>query len=139
MRLVDDLLDVSRITADKIQLRREPLDLARVVATAVESIAPLAASADQTLDVQLPSTPVWINGDGTRLVQVLVNILNNASKFTPPGGRISLTAERELAGRCCACAIQAWALAPMSCHGSSTCFTRRNRRSIGPPADWASG
>jgi signal transduction histidine kinase/CheY-like chemotaxis protein len=95
VRLVDDLLDVSRITADKIHLRREPLDLARVVATAVESIAPLAAAADQTLDVRLPPTPVWVDGDGTRLVQVVVNILNNASKFTPPGGRISLTAESE--------------------------------------------
>ena len=97
VRLVDDLLDVSRITADKIRLRREPLDLARVVTTAVESIDPLVTTSEQTLDVQLPSTPVWIDGDGTRLVQVLVNILNNASKFTSPGGRISLTAERELA------------------------------------------
>jgi signal transduction histidine kinase/CheY-like chemotaxis protein len=96
VRLVDDLLDVSRITADKIQLRREPIDLAPIVATAAESIAPLVVEADQTLDVRLPSTPVWIDGDATRLVQVLVNILNNASKFTPPGGRISLTAEREL-------------------------------------------
>ena len=91
VRLVDDLLDVSRITADKIRLRREPLDLARVVTTAVESIDPLVTTSEQTLDVQL--TPVWIDGDGTRLVQVLVNILNNASKFTSPA-RISATAER---------------------------------------------
>jgi signal transduction histidine kinase/ActR/RegA family two-component response regulator len=95
VRIVDDLLDVSRITADKIRLRREPIDLARVVATALESIAPLAEAADLTLDVQLPPTPVWINGDTTRLVQVLVNVLNNAAKFTPPGGRVSFTAEQQ--------------------------------------------
>ena len=58
VRLVDDLLDVSRITANKIQLRREPLDLARLMATAVESITPLATAAGHTLDVQLPSTPI---------------------------------------------------------------------------------
>jgi signal transduction histidine kinase/ActR/RegA family two-component response regulator len=93
VRLVDDLLDVSRITANKIQLRREPLDLARLMATAVESIAPLAAAADHALDVQLPSAPVHVHGDGARLVQVFANVLNNAAKFTPRGGRISFTAE----------------------------------------------
>jgi signal transduction histidine kinase/ActR/RegA family two-component response regulator len=95
VRLVDDLLDVSRITADKIQLRREPLELARVMATAVESITPLAAAADHTLHVQLPSTPVYINVDGTRLVQVLTNVLNNAVKFTPRGGHIWFTADQQ--------------------------------------------
>jgi signal transduction histidine kinase/ActR/RegA family two-component response regulator len=93
VRLVDDLLDVSRITANKIQLRREPLDLGRLMATAVESIMPLATTAGQTLDVQLPSTPILVNGDGARLVQILVNVLHNAVKFTPRGGQISFTAE----------------------------------------------
>jgi signal transduction histidine kinase/ActR/RegA family two-component response regulator len=93
VRLVDDLLDVSRITASKIQLRRESLDLAPLMATAVESITAVATAAGHTVDVQLPSTPVRINGDGARLVQVFANVLNNAVKFTPPGGHIWFTAE----------------------------------------------
>ena len=95
VRLVDDLLDVSRITANKIQLRREPQELARLMATAVESIMPLATAAEQTLDVGLPSTPVQVNGDGARLVQVFANILNNAVKFTPRGGHIWFTGEQQ--------------------------------------------
>ena len=73
MRLVDDLLDVSRITANKIQLRREAHELAHLMATAVESIMPLATAAEQTLDVDLPSTPIHVYGDGTRLVQIFAN------------------------------------------------------------------
>jgi signal transduction histidine kinase/ActR/RegA family two-component response regulator len=93
VRLVDDLLDVSRITANKIQLRRESLDLAPLMTTAVESITALAAAAGDTVDVQLPSTSVRVYGDGARLVQVFANVLNNAVKFTPPGGHIWFTAE----------------------------------------------
>ena len=95
VRLVDDLLDVSRITANKIHLRREPHDLARVMATAVESIAPLAAAAGQQLDVRLPATPMRVEGDGARLVQILANVLHNAAKFTPRGGQIWFTVDAE--------------------------------------------
>ena len=93
VRLVDDLLDVSRITANKIQLRLESLDLAPLMATAVESITAHAAAAGHTVHVQPPSAPVRVNGDGARLVQVFANILNNAVKFTPPGGHIWFTAD----------------------------------------------
>ena len=92
VRLVDDLLDVSRITANKIQLRCEPLDLGRLITTAVESIAPLATAAGHTLDVQLPPRSISVNGDPARLVQVFANVLNNAVKFTPRGGHIWVTA-----------------------------------------------
>ena len=95
VRLVDDLLDVSRITANKIQLRREPHELARLMETAVESIMPLATAAEQTLDVGVPSTPIHVYGDGTRLVQIFANILNNAVKFTPRGGQIWFTADQQ--------------------------------------------
>jgi two-component system, sensor histidine kinase len=78
VRLVDDLLDVSRITANKIQLRREPYELARLMETAVESIMPLATAAEQILDVGLPPTPMYVYGDDTRLVQIFANVLNNA-------------------------------------------------------------
>jgi signal transduction histidine kinase/ActR/RegA family two-component response regulator len=93
VRLVDDLLDVSRITANKMVLRSEPHELGRLMATAVESILPLANAAEHTLTVDLPSTIVWVNGDGARLVQVFANILNNSVKFTPRGGRIGFTAD----------------------------------------------
>ena len=95
VRLVDDLLDVSRITANKIHLRREPHDLARLMATAVESIMPLATAADQQLDVQLPTTPIRVEGDGARLVQIFTNVLHNAVKFTPRGGQIWFTADQQ--------------------------------------------
>ena len=95
VRLVDDLLDVSRITANKIHLRREPHDLARLMATAVESITPLAAASDQTLEVHPPASPIRIDGDGARLVQIFANILHNAVKFTPRGGHIWFTAGEE--------------------------------------------
>ena len=93
VRLVDDLLDVSRITASKIHLRREPHDLGRLMTTAAESIMPLAAAADQQLDVRIPSTPIWVDGDGARLVQIFANVLSNAVKFTPRGGQIWFSAE----------------------------------------------
>jgi signal transduction histidine kinase/ActR/RegA family two-component response regulator len=95
VRLVDDLLDVSRITADKIQLRREPLDLARLMATAVESITPLANASGHTLDLRLPAQPISIDGDGARLAQVFANVLNNAVKFTPRDGRIWFSADQQ--------------------------------------------
>jgi signal transduction histidine kinase/ActR/RegA family two-component response regulator len=95
VRLVDDLLDVSRITANKIQLHREPLDLAPLMTTAVESITALAAAAGHTVHVRLPSDRVRVNGDGARLVQVFANVLNNAVKFTPPGGQIWFTADEQ--------------------------------------------
>ena len=95
VRLVDDLLDVSRITANKIQLRREPHELGRLMATAVESIMPLAASSDHRLHVRPPLTPIRIDGDGARLVQIFANVLNNAVKFTPRGGQIWFTADQQ--------------------------------------------
>ncbi len=95
VRLVDDLLDVSRITANKIQLRREPLDISRLMAIAAEAISPLATAAGQTLHVQPSSGPTLVDGDGARLVQVFTNVLQNAVKFTPRGGHIWFTADKE--------------------------------------------
>jgi signal transduction histidine kinase/ActR/RegA family two-component response regulator len=95
VRLVDDLLDVSRITTNKMALRREPHEVARLMATAVESIMPLAKAADHALTVEPPAKPTWVDGDGTRLVQVFANALNNAVKFTPRGGHIMFTAEQQ--------------------------------------------
>ena len=94
VRIVDDLLDVSRITHGKVELRRELLILADVVHSAVELSHPALEAARHTLTVSLPDESIVINGDSVRLAQVIVNLLNNAIKFTPPGGHIWLIAER---------------------------------------------
>ncbi len=94
-RLVDDLLDVSRITANKIALQREPVEIAQVVSGAVEASQPLIQEKRQILEVHIPEEPVRVTGDLTRLSQVVLNLLNNAAKYTPEGGRIRLTVERQ--------------------------------------------
>jgi PAS domain S-box-containing protein len=94
-RLVDDLLDISRITRNKLVLRRSPIELADVIAGAVESTRPLLEQCGHELTVSLPPEPVCVDGDGVRLTQVFQNLLNNAAKYTERGGRVSLTAERQ--------------------------------------------
>ena len=93
-RLVDDLLDVSRITRGKITLLLTPLELMSVVAQAVETSRPLIDSRGHQLTMHVPSDPVWVRGDAVRLGQVLSNLLNNAARYTPEGGRIGLSVER---------------------------------------------
>jgi signal transduction histidine kinase/ActR/RegA family two-component response regulator len=93
-RLVDDLLEVSRITRGKIQLRKERVALAVLVETALETSRPLLEAAGHHLTVSLPAQPVMLEADPVRLVQVLANLLNNAGKYTDPGERIALAAER---------------------------------------------
>ena len=94
VRLVDDLLDVSRITRGKIELRKERVELAAVVASAVETSRPLIEAAGHELTVTLPPEPINLDADLTRLAQVFSNLLNNAAKYTEQGGHIWLTAER---------------------------------------------
>jgi signal transduction histidine kinase len=91
-RLVEELLDVSRISQGKISLKREPVDLGRIVAHSVETARPLIDSRSQTLSVSVPTAPVWLSADFARLSQVVANLLNNASKYTGEGGRIELAA-----------------------------------------------
>ena len=94
-RLVDDLLDVSRIGQGKIHLQRELVDLADVVARAVESSRPLIDARKQHLEVSLPEQAVEVEGDLLRLVQVVSNLLNNGAKYTGEGGRIELSVEAD--------------------------------------------
>ncbi len=89
-RLLDDLLDVARITQGRIELRREPLDLRAVIDLAFQSEAAAFAARGQHVALSLPAAPVTVNGDPVRLRQVVGNILNNAGKYTPPGGAIVL-------------------------------------------------
>jgi PAS domain S-box-containing protein len=94
-RLVDDLLDMSRITSGKITLRREVVDLNEIMARAVEAARPLVDAKHHELAVSPSAETLTVNGDITRLSQVLVNLLNNAAKYTPEGGRISIGIARE--------------------------------------------
>ncbi|MBB3003114.1 MULTISPECIES: PAS domain-containing hybrid sensor histidine kinase/response regulator [Paraburkholderia] len=87
-RLVDDLLDVGRITSGKIELREAPLDLCEVMRHAVDAARPFTAARRQRVDVHMPDAPIAMTGDHTRLVQVLQNLLHNASKFSPDESRI---------------------------------------------------
>jgi len=94
-RLVDDLLDLSRITRDKLELRKEQFELASVLNHAIEAFHPIVDDAGQELYVLMPAEPVYVNADPVRITQVVGNLLANASKYTPAGGRIELTAARE--------------------------------------------
>ena len=90
-RLVDDLLEVSRVNQGKLDLRKQVIDLAAPVRVAIEAIEPLIRKARQSLNISLPDQPISIDADPVRITQVVQNILNNASKYTPEGGQIWLT------------------------------------------------
>ncbi|MGZ5198916.1 MAG: hybrid sensor histidine kinase/response regulator [Telluria sp.] len=94
VHLVDDLLDVARITRGQVELKRDWVDLGQLVTGAVEISRPLVDAARHQLDVRLPPEPVRLFADPTRITQVISNLLNNAARYTPRGGRIVLTAAR---------------------------------------------
>ncbi|QBE62703.1 hybrid sensor histidine kinase/response regulator [Pseudoduganella lutea] len=94
VRLVDDLLDVSRITTGKLGIREETIVLQDVINHSLETAGPLVAQRRHALSVNVPDEPVVLQGDATRLAQVLSNLLNNAAKYTPNGGRLALNAVR---------------------------------------------
>jgi signal transduction histidine kinase len=95
VRLIDDLVDVSRITRGLISLRREPTEISAVVAQAIEASRPVIDAKHHMLTVSVPDESLRVNGDPARLSQILANILNNAAKFTDPGGRIDLSVKRK--------------------------------------------
>lgn len=94
VRLIDDLLDVSRITRNKMELRRSRITLADVIGSAVEASAPAIEEMGHELTVAVPEEPIFLNADLTRLAQVFSNLLSNSAKYTPAGGRIWLSAEQ---------------------------------------------
>jgi PAS domain S-box-containing protein len=94
-RLVEDLMDVSRITRGRIELRRVPIELAIPLERAIQAIRPSIARRGHSLTVDLPPAPIHLKADPTRLEQIFGNLLNNAVKYTPPGGRIDVSAREE--------------------------------------------
>jgi CheY-like chemotaxis protein/anti-sigma regulatory factor (Ser/Thr protein kinase) len=96
VRLVDDLLDVTRITTGKIALQREPLRLQAVVTAAVEAVSPVIQAARHALEVVMPDEPLWVEVDADRVSQVISNLLTNAAKYTPRGGKITLSVSQDL-------------------------------------------
>jgi len=94
VRLVDDLLEVSRITRGLIEVQHEPVDLADIVAAAVETSRPVIEASQHRLVVDIPEEPLTVLGDSVRLTQVFANLLNNAAKYTDPGGSIQVAVRR---------------------------------------------
>ncbi len=95
VRLVDDLLELSRISRGTIELKKERVELATVINNAIETSKPIIEAADHQLTVSLPAEPILVEGDVVRLSQVFANLLNNAAKYTNRGGNISVSARRE--------------------------------------------
>ena len=94
-RLLDDLLDVSRITTGKIELRKQPVELATALANALDVSRSLLDERKHSLSVSLPNEPVFIEADPVRLEQVITNLVNNAARYTPPSGHIDVTVTRQ--------------------------------------------
>ncbi|WP_213947188.1 response regulator [Luteibacter sp. dw_328] len=95
VRLVDDLLDVSRVSQGKIVLKREKVEIAEIVQSALEASQPFVEGGNHTLRVNTGARSLWVNGDKTRLTQVVANLLNNAAKYTPTGGTLTLDTYRD--------------------------------------------
>jgi len=93
VRLVDDLLDVERLARGRIELRKHPIEIAAVIAAAVETSRPALDARGHQLDISIPKEPIFVDGDLTRLRQVLANLLDNAGKYSPPASVIRLSAE----------------------------------------------
>jgi PAS domain S-box-containing protein len=101
-RLIDDLLEVSRMTSGRLQLRMQPIELARIVEMAIETTGPLIGHAEHRLHVDVPAEPIVVAGDPGRLAQVLANLLNNAARYTERGGQIELRVLRRATEACIA-------------------------------------
>jgi PAS domain S-box-containing protein len=95
VRLVDDLLDISRITLGKLTLKKDRVDLQVALRSALEATAPLVRAAGHTLEVNAPEGPLLVDADPTRVAQVLANLVNNAAKYTPAGGRITIDLDED--------------------------------------------
>jgi signal transduction histidine kinase len=132
-RLIDDLLDIARITSNKLDLRREPIELSEVLDAAVETSRPLIEQREHELIVEAPAEPIRIDADLVRLAQVISNLLNNAAKYTEPGGRISLRAGREKSEAVVEVSDTGMGIAPEMLPQVFDMFTQAERAANGSP------
>jgi len=95
VHLIDDLLDIARISGGKLELKRQRTDLAAILASAVETSMPLIEAGKHAFTLDVPDAALPVDADATRIAQVVANLLNNAAKYTPPGGQIALSAQRD--------------------------------------------
>ncbi len=124
VRLVDDLLEVSRITRGLLELRRERVELGTIVRNAVEASRPLMQSRGHQLEVSVPGEPLWLDGDPVRLTQILGNLLNNAAKYTDNDGLIRLAARREGGSALLSVRDNGWGIDPDGLERIFEMFTR---------------
>ena len=129
VRLVDDLLEMSRISRGAFELRREHVDVAAVIRNAVETSEPLIGTAGHRLVVSLPDRPLWLQGDPVRLAQILANLLNNAAKYTAPGGEVRVWARREADAAVISVRDSGAGIAPDALPGLFRMFSRGDRAS----------
>lgn len=125
--LVDDLLDVARITRGQVELRRERVDLASVLTAAVETSMPLIEAGRHEFELRLPDETLVLHADPTRLTQVVSNLLNNAARYTPKGGRIALAARREGGQAVVTVSDNGIGIAPEALHDVFRMFTQVGR------------
>ena len=139
IRLIDDLMDVSRISRGKIQLRKQPVSVDTLLQGALESLKPLIESLGHRVTFATSDSPLCVDGDVARLTQVFGNLLHNAAKYTGRGGTIWISAVSSR-GRRPSSAFETMGPAFRStcCPKSSRCFARSTRRSIVRTADWES-
>ena len=137
-RLVDDLLDVSRITRGKFELRKTRVDLDAIMGLAVEAVRPILEERHHRLELHLPEQPLLLDADPNRLEQILANLLTNAGKYTPPGGLIQLWGERAGDPPWSESATTASVFGRRCCRVCSICFSKRIGFRGRCPRVWAS-
>ena len=140
-RIIDDLLDVSRITRGKLTVSLDRLDFAALVRQAVEDRRGTLESAGISVELDVPNTPVWVTGDATRLTQLFDNVLDNARKFTSSGGRVTVRLTTDADGSATPssrCVIQELVSSVCCFRTYSTRSLKPSSRSTEVGADWAS-
>ena len=137
--LLDDLLDVSRITSGRLVLRKEPVDLASLVASAIETARPLIDSKQHVMEVVLPPEPVELEVDPLRLSQALSNLLTNAAKYTDPSGHIRLAVSLNSGDLAMAVSDSGIGVSAEAIPKLFEMFLEPIPQSIAPRAAWVSG